>query len=169
MNEHLNLSVLETEITSREHFGKMLGYEHWHRRLGHTWWWNSRIFTLCKWDVSACQKDLRKAEKCAICVIKWGKSTLENFIILPSISISISVIVLVYWLKQINVDSLSSLVTSSEGYDHALVFVVAIPDSNGCMLWKQRMLCWNLPESDEELVQWHCRTPKKQDGCDNGG
>ena len=113
MSEHSSLFYLKTEKLTTQEFGKMSGYELWHRRLAHSSNRNIRdtiYHSIGLDDLKTRKFDSR--EKCPSCMI--GKSTLED---LPKLKDRAS-----EPLWQVNMDSFSSSVTSIEGYNHAVVF-----------------------------------------------
>jgi hypothetical protein len=122
MSEHSNLFCLKPEMLTQQQFDKMSGFEKWHRRLGHV---SNRDIQLSIKYTTGLEELLNKTfeqhTKCAACMI--GKSTLENY---PARKVRAS-----KPLKQINVDSFSSSVTSIEGYNHAAIFV----DCNSGFRW----------------------------------
>jgi hypothetical protein len=142
MSEHPNLFYIKAESMSAQQFGKISGYEKWHRRLGHTS--NRDIYDtipFVKGLEEVNKKSYHQHTKCASCMIV--KSTLEDLPVLMSRS---------DWpLKQVNIDSFSSSVVSIEGYSHAVVIV----DCHSGYRWlygKGRHV-----ESYQEMVQRYCR------------
>ena len=122
MSEHSNLYYLKTESLTTQQFGKMSGYELWHRRLGHCS--NRNIRDTIHHSEGLDELVSKKFEthmKCSSCMI--GKSTLED---LPKLKDRAE-----EPLHQVNMDSFSSSVTSIEGYNHAVVFV----DCNSGYRW----------------------------------
>jgi hypothetical protein len=99
---------------SAQQFGKVSGYEKWHRRLGHTT--NREIRDTIPY-VKGLEEHTNKAyqqlTKCASCMI--GKSSLEDS---PELRTRAD-----KPLKQVNINSFLSSVVSIEGYSHAVVIV----------------------------------------------
>jgi hypothetical protein len=93
-----------------------LGYELWHRRLGHASFRNIRDTNKCVDGLESLKHMICDTHvKCPSCMI--GKETLDN---LPKTKK-----VITKPPYQINMDSFSSSVKSIEGYFHSLVFVGA--------------------------------------------
>ena len=121
-SDHTNLFYLKTEPLSVQQFGRMSGYELWHRRLGHCS--NRNIRDTIHHSAGLEELMSRKFDphmKCPSCMI--GKSTLED---LPKLKDRAE-----EPLAQVNMDSFSSSVPSIEGYNHAVVFV----DCNSGYRW----------------------------------
>ncbi len=113
---------LKPEMLTQQQFDKMSGFEKWHRRMGHVSYRDIQLSMKCTTGLEELlNKTFELHTKCAACMI--GKSTLENY---PATKVRAS-----KPLKQINVDSFSSSVTSIEGYNHAAIFV----DSNSGFRW----------------------------------
>ena len=122
MSEHSNLYYLKTESLTAHQFGKMSGYELWHRRLGHCSNRNIRDTIHHSAGLEGLMsKKFESHAKCPSCMI--GKSTMED---LPKLKDRAE-----EPLAQINMDSFSSSVPSIEGYNHAVVFV----DCNSGYRW----------------------------------
>ncbi len=116
MSEHSIFFYIKAEAMSAHQFGKISGYEKWHRRLGHTLTTNRDIHDTIPYVrglEELTNKSYHQHTKCASCMI--GKSTLENFPKLRSRADKP--------LKQVNIDSFSSSVVSIEGYSHAVVIM----------------------------------------------
>jgi hypothetical protein len=114
MDSLTNLYYIKSEPICLRQFGKMSGYELWHRRLGHCTNRNIRE-TITH---STGLEDLRSRTfdehtKCPSCMI--GKSTLEDLTKLKDRAKEP--------LHQVNMDILSSSVQSIEGYNYAVVLV----------------------------------------------
>ncbi len=115
LSEHSIFSSLKLEQMSATQFEKQLGYELWHRRLGHSS--NRNIRDSIKWNSGL--EDLKgltyeEHVKCPSCMI--GKAILEDFPKAKQVKVKP--------IHQINVDSFSSSIPSFiEGYNHAVVFV----------------------------------------------
>jgi hypothetical protein len=122
MSEHSSLYYFKTEQLTSSQFGKMSGYELWHRRLGHCSNRNIRD-TIHHSSGLEClmHKKFEPHMKCSSCMI--GKRTLED---LPKLKDRAP-----EPLYQVNMDSFSSSVTSMEGYNYAVVFV----DCNSGYIW----------------------------------
>ena len=122
MSEHSNLFYLKTEPLTAHQFGKMSGYELWHRRLGHCSNRNIRDTIHHSAGLEGLMsKKFESHVKCPSCMI--GKSTMED---LPKLKDRAD-----EPLGQVNMDSFSSSVPSIEGYNHAVVFV----DCNSGYRW----------------------------------
>ncbi len=106
MSWHTNLCYFKTEPLTLRQFGKMWGYELWHRRLGQI----SEILS-CILDWKICYP--RHYVKCPSCMI--GKSTLEDLPKLKNRAMEP--------LVQVNMDIFLSSVQSIKGYNFAVVFV----------------------------------------------
>ena len=122
MGSLTNLYNIQTEPICLRQFGKMSGYELWHRRLGHSTNRNIRE-TIAH---STGLDDLRSRTfdehaKYPSCMI--GKSTLED---LPNLKDCTK-----EPLHQVNMDIFSSSVQSIEGYFYAVVLV----DCNSGYQW----------------------------------
>jgi len=114
MESLTNLYYIKTEPICLRQFGKVSGYELWHRRLGHCTNRNIRE-TITH---STGLEDLRSRTfdehtKCPSCMI--GKSTLED---LPKLKDRAK-----EPLHQVNMDIFSSSVQSIEGHNYAVVLV----------------------------------------------
>ncbi len=141
---------LKPEMLTTQQFGKMSGFENWHRRLGHV---SDRdiqqSIPYTKGLEEITNQTLDQHTKCGACMI--GKSTLEPY---PERRSRAD-----HRLKQVNVDSFSSSVQSIEGYNHAVVFV----DCNSgfrwlyCMKTKDEMLKVNKKQYSDiaDLRQKH--------------
>ena len=122
MGEHSNLFYLKTEPLTAHQFGKMSGYELWHRRLGHCSNRNIRDSIHHSAGLEGLMpKKFESHAKCPSCMI--GKSTMED---LPKLKDRAD-----EPLGQVNMDLFSSSVPSIEGYNHAVVFV----DCNSGYRW----------------------------------
>jgi hypothetical protein len=122
MSEHSSLYYLKIEQLTSSQFGKMSGYELWHRRLGHCPNRNIRDTIHHSSGLEGLMhKKFEPHVKCASCMI--GKSTLED---LPKLKDRAP-----EPLYQVNMDLFSSSVTSIEGYNYAVVLV----DCNSGYRW----------------------------------
>ena len=115
---------VKAESMSAQQFGKISGYEKWHRRLGHTS--NRDIHNTIPYVTGLeelVKKNYQQHTKCASCMI--GKSTLEDFPELRSRADKP--------LKQVKIDSFSSSVVSMRDIRMRLSLWIVTQGIDGCM------------------------------------